>query len=205
MSAVLVVALASGPAAADRLGVAGTMGVRMPLMDLADPLPWTGRNPPMGAARLDVMPGLMVHDAMGWEVELRGRLSGYAMMWPDESIAPGHRGAVELSVRRFVPPHDYRTEQGIWEGGYAGGSVAAEVWGRHPLGAPKLATAHFMLGYLALAGDITPSFLEVGYGVWGDGLDGTSGHGPAVRAGAYLAWPWAGEGSIAPKSPTDRD
>jgi len=196
---VTVIALSSSSAWSSDVGLAGTVGFRMPLMDLADPLPYAGPHPPVAGARLDVMPGLMVHNGMGWEFELRGRLSGYALVWSNESVAPGHRGAVEVSVRRFVPPNDYRTDLGIWEGGYAGGSVAAEVWGLNPVGPPKLYMAHLTLGYLGLAGGTTPSYLELGWGVWGDVSSEQAGHGPAIRIGAYFPSPWSGEGSEAPK------
>ncbi len=203
-SILALIVLSSSAWSSDR-GLAGTVGFRLPLMDLADPLPYSGPNPPVAGARLDVMPGLMVHNGLGWELELRARLSGYAMVWADESVAPGHRGAVEVAVRRFVPPHDYRTELGIWEGGYVGGSAAAEIWGRNPVGPPQLYTAHFTLGFLGLAGGSTPSYLEVGWGVWGDVASDRAGHGPAIRIGAYLPSPWTGEGSLTPKGSQARD
>lgn len=183
-------------AAAGGTGLAASTTVRMPLADLADPLPWQGRGPgPVGALRVDLLPGLTVHTMSAWEVDLRARFSGYAMAWSDESLAPGHRGAVEVGVRRFVPPSDFREDPGYWTGGYAGGTIMAEVWGRYPVGVPSLGTAHLVVGYRGLVGDVQPAFLELGLGGWVDGPAEQGSGGFVVRVGADFFRPLRGVGA----------
>lgn|GEM_PF-3897052 len=177
-------------------GVAWSTTVRMPLADTADPLPWRGTGvPPMGAMRLDLLPGLAIHTASAWEVDVNTRFSGYAMAWADETIAPGSRGGVELGVRRFVPPNDYREDMGPWTGGYAGGTVMAEVWGRHPVGTPKVGTVHVVVGYKGLVGDVQPAFLELGVGAWADAPAEAGGGGFVARVGADFNRPFRGFGA----------
>lgn len=183
-------------AAAGTTGGAFTTGLRMPLADMADPLPWRGTGkPPLGAARIDFLPGTTVHTQHGWEADLRLRVSGYAMAFADESIVPGHRGGVELGVRRFVPPNDIREDSGLWSGGYAGGTLMAEVWGLHAAGPPKVSTLHVVVGYRGLVSDVQPAFLELGVGGWGDRSTQEGGAGAVVRAGVEFFRPIWGAGT----------
>ncbi len=184
------------PAHASGAGVSLSSAFRLPLLDGADPLPWTGDGPaPVAGMRLDFLPGLTAHTAKGWETGMHGRLSGYAMAWSEEVIEPGHRGALEWSVRKFVPPNDQRLESGSWMGGYAGGSVMAELWGRYPTTPLQVGTAHVVLGYRWLAQDVQPAFLELGAGGWGDRVTSQGGAGFVARAGVEFFRPTWGEGA----------
>jgi hypothetical protein len=137
LSAIWLLVAASGRADDSTTGFAWSAALRVPLVDSADPLPWQGTGrPPVGAMRLDILPGASLNAASGWEADFHARVSGYAMAWADETIQPGHRGGLEVAVRKFVPPNNEREDFGIWTGGYAGGSVMAEVWGRHDPGRP---------------------------------------------------------------------
>lgn len=186
----------SGVAEAGGTGLAASTTLRMPLADTADPLPWNGPGkPPVGALRLDVISGLTVNTAEAWELDLRGRLSGYALAWADESIAPGHRGAVELGLRKFVPPNEYREDNGAWMGGYAGGTLMAEVWGKYPAGPPSLATLHAVVGYRGLMAEVQPAFLELGVGAWYDGPARAGSGGFVARVGVDFYGPLRGVGA----------
>ncbi len=200
LSAIWLLVAASGRADDSTTGFAWSAALRVPLVDSADPLPWQGTGrPPVGAMRLDILPGASLNAASGWEADFHARVSGYAMAWADETIQPGHRGGLEVAVRKFVPPNNEREDFGIWTGGYAGGSVMAEVWGRHDPGLPKLGTLHVVVGYRGLAHDVQPAFLEMGVGAWGDRGDGsadiTGGAGFVVRAGLEFFQPARGFGT----------
>jgi hypothetical protein len=176
----------AGPA--DGPGFAGLVELRTPLIDLADPLPWSGPGrPPAGAARVDLRLGGLLHTAAGWEADGAVRVSAYGMGWPSGRLAFGDRGGVELSARRFVPPHDARGDLGLWEGGYAGAALLAELWGRHPPGLPALGVLHAFVGYRGQATDATLAALELGWGAWGDRADAAAGHGPMARVSVGAA------------------
>ncbi len=162
--------------------------MRTPLFDGADPVPWTDKPLPLGGARFDAMPGLVASSANAWELGASLRWSAHVLGWPSGRVEFGNRGAVEVDVRRFVPPHDMRTDLGIWEGGYAGGSIMAELWGRRQPGSFSVGTAHIFVGYRGLLEDRNPTYLEVGWGVWGDRtqtatVDPMGGTGPLIRVG----------------------
>ena len=192
----LVLIAFGGEAQASSTGVALSSAFRLPLFDGADPLPWTGAGrAPVGGMRLDFLTGFMLHTPVGWEGGFHGRLSGYAMAWSEQNIQPGHRGALEWSVRRFVPPNDMRETDGFWSGGYAGASLMTEIWGRYAADPFQVSTLHVVVGYRGLAQDVQPAFLELGVGAWGDRAATAGGMGFVVRAGAEFFRPVRGFGT----------
>lgn len=196
LAVALWLSIGASVAHASGTGVALTSGFRLPLMDGADPLPWSGKGAaPVAGMRLDALGGFTAHTASGWETGVHGRLSGYALVWSESVVAPGHRGALEWGVRRFVPPNDERLETGMWAGGYAGGTVMAEIWGRYPTDPFQVGTASVVLGYRWLAQDIQPAFLELGAGAWGDRFASVGGAGFVARAGLEFFRPVWGEGT----------
>lgn len=193
----MVLACASSWLAAD-VGVAGGVGLRLPLVDTADPLPWNGHPRPVGGGRVDLLPGVVLHTAGGQELGAQVRWSPYGLAWPNGALVFADRGALEVEFRQFVAPHDERTEWGQWIGGYAGGTAALELWGKYAPGPPQLATLHAVVGYRGEVADYTPAWLELGLGVWGDRHTGDVGIGGAIRAGVWAARPLVGYGTSAP-------
>lgn len=190
-----VAALAApAPARASGWGWNGRFLLRSPLFDGADPSPYTGPRPPVGSGRIDLMAGAVATTSAAWELGGSLRWSPHVLGWANGDIGFGQRGALELDVRRFVPPHDSRSAGGMWEGGYAGTTVMAELWGRRAPGSFTVGAAHLFVGYRSLIDERTPAWLEVGLGLWGDRTTEPSsqtvpegGGGMLVRAGVGLA------------------
>lgn len=174
-------------------GANARLDLRSPIFDGADPTPYTGPGRPLGSGRLDIMPGLVATTAAGWELGGSLRWSPHIVGLASGALAFAQRGAVELDARRFVPPDDYRTASGVWEGGYAGISAMAELWGRRPPGSFTVGSTHLFVGYRTMIDNRSAAWLEVGFGLWGDrsgdpatGTDPTGGGGPLIRAGVGM-------------------